>query len=157
MKKRKRTPFRDYTAESKLFIRRVIVAFSGILVLTGILVFNLYHLQVARHDDYQTRSNDNRIKLVPIPPSRGIIYDRNGVPLALNRTIYQLEIVPEKVANIQETLESLREVVDLTDDDIAAFEKSENALVVLVLFRLKRHLTKCKWHVLPLINIAIPD
>ncbi|MGV3070434.1 penicillin-binding protein 2, partial [Proteus mirabilis] len=123
MKKRKRTPFRDYTAESKLFIRRVIVAFSGILVLTGILVFNLYHLQVARHDDYQTRSNDNRIKLVPIPPSRGIIYDRNGVPLALNRTIYQLEIVPEKVANIQETLESLREVVDLTDDDIAAFEK----------------------------------
>ncbi|MGX8041326.1 hypothetical protein [Proteus mirabilis] len=85
----------------------------------------MYHLQVARHDDYQTRSNDNRIKLVPIPPSRGIIYDRNGVPLALNRTIYQLEIVPEKVANIQETLESLREVVDLTDDDIAAFERAK--------------------------------
>lgn len=42
------------------------------------------------------------------PTERGIIYDRNGVPLALNRTIYQLEIVPEKVANIQETLESLR-------------------------------------------------
>ncbi|WP_109400658.1 peptidoglycan DD-transpeptidase MrdA [Proteus sp. TJ1640] len=123
MKRKKRTPFRDYTAESKLFIRRVIVAFSVIIILSGILVFNLNHLQITRHDDYQTRSNDNRIKLVPIAPSRGIIYDRNGIPLALNRTIYQLEVVPEKVANLQETLESLRDVVDLTDEDIAAFEK----------------------------------
>jgi penicillin-binding protein 2 len=61
---------------------------------------------------------------VPIPPSRGIIYDRNGTPLALNRTIYQLEMMPEKVDNVQQTLDALRDVVDLTDDDIANFKKS---------------------------------
>ncbi|MDG6692934.1 penicillin-binding protein 2, partial [Staphylococcus aureus] len=114
--------FRDYTAESALFVRRALVAFAGILVLTGILIVNLYHLQILRFNDYQTRSNENRIKLVPIPPRRGIIYDRNGTPLALNRTIYQIEMMPEKVDSVQDTLEALRSVVDLNDDDIANFK-----------------------------------
>ncbi|WP_350304870.1 peptidoglycan DD-transpeptidase MrdA [Photorhabdus viridis] len=121
--KNKRTPFRDYTAESALFARRALVAFIVILVLTGVLVANLYHLQITRHEDYQTRSNENRIKLVPIAPSRGIIYDRKGTPLALNRTIYQLEIVPEKVEHLEQTLNDLRDVIDLTDEDIANFGK----------------------------------
>ena len=115
--------FRDYTAESSLFVRRALVAFTGILLLTGVLIANLYNVQIVRFNDYQTRSNENRIKLVPIPPSRGIIYDRNGTPLALNRTIYQLEMMPEKVDNVQQTLDALRDVVDLTDDDIAGFKK----------------------------------
>ena len=94
--------FRDYTAESALFVRRALVAFTGILLLTGVLIANLYNLQIVRFTDYQTRSNENRIKLVPIAPSRGIIYDRNGTPLALNRTIYQIEMMPEKVDNVQD-------------------------------------------------------
>ncbi|PWC20990.1 penicillin-binding protein 2 [Brenneria roseae subsp. roseae] len=118
-----RKPFRDYTAESALFVRRALVAFLGILLLTGVLIANLYHLQVLRVDDYRTRSNENRIKLVPIAPSRGIIYDRNGIPLALNRTIYQLELVPEKVENLQATLDALKPIIDLTDDELESFEK----------------------------------
>ncbi len=118
-----RNPFRDYTAESALFVRRALVAFLVILVLSGILIANLYNLQVVRVEDYRTRSNENRIKLVPIAPSRGIIYDRNGTPLALNRTIYQLELMPEKVDDLKATLQALRTVVDLTDDDITNFEK----------------------------------
>ncbi|MDF7680415.1 peptidoglycan DD-transpeptidase MrdA [Enterobacteriaceae bacterium ESL0689] len=115
--------FRDYTAESSLFMRRALVAFIGILLLTAVLIANLYNVQIVRYQDYQTRSNENRIKLVPITPSRGIIYDRNGTALALNRTIYQLEMMPEKVDNVQQTLDALRDVVDLTDDDIASFTK----------------------------------
>ncbi|TKI05482.1 peptidoglycan DD-transpeptidase MrdA [Martelella alba] len=116
-------PFRDYSAESALFIRRALVAFLGILLLTGVLIANLYHLQITRYEDYRTRSNENRIKLVPIAPSRGIIYDRNGIPLALNRTIYQLEVMPEKVDNLAATIQALKPIVDLTDDDIANFQK----------------------------------
>lgn len=116
-------PFRDYSAESALFVRRALVAFIGILLLSGVLVTNLYHLQVVHVDDYRTRSNANRIKLVPIEPSRGIIYDRNGIPLALNRTIYQLELVPDKVDNLQDTLAALKPIVNLTDDDLENFEK----------------------------------
>ncbi len=122
-----RNPFRDYSAESALFVRRALVAFTGILLLSGVLTVNLYHLQIMRHDDYQTRSNANRIKLVPIAPSRGIIYDRNGIPLALNRSIYQLELVPEKVDNLAATINALTPIVDLTADDIATFEKERKS------------------------------
>lgn len=115
--------FRDYSAEQKLFVRRALVAFVGILLLSCVLVVNLYHLQILRFEDYSTRSNENRIKLVPVAPSRGIIYDRNGTPLALNRTIYQAELVPEKVDDLQQTLQALRPVLDLSDDDLVAFEK----------------------------------
>ncbi|MCK8242092.1 penicillin-binding protein 2, partial [Erwinia amylovora] len=86
--KLQRNSFRDYTAEQTLFVRRALIALFGILLLSGILVVNLYHLQIIRFDDYSTRSNANRIKLGPVAPSRGIIFDRNGIPLALNRTIY---------------------------------------------------------------------
>lgn len=118
-----RKPFRDYTAEAALFVRRALVAFVGVLLLTGILIVNLYHLQIVRYDDYRTRSNENRIKLVPIAPSRGIIYDRNGTPLALNRTIYQLELIPEKVDNLEATLQALKPIADLTDEDLDNFRK----------------------------------
>lgn len=118
-----RNPFRDYSAESALFIRRALVAFLGILILSGILVFNLYHLQILRFEDYKTRSNENRIKLVPIAPSRGMIYDRNGTPLAFNRTIYQLEVMPEKVDDLKAELDALRSIVDLTDEDLDNFQK----------------------------------
>ncbi|OMK87670.1 peptidoglycan DD-transpeptidase MrdA [Yersinia pestis] len=121
--KKEPNPFRDYSAESALFVRRAVVAFLGILLLSGVLVANLYNLQIIRFDDYSTRSNDNRIKLVPIAPSRGMIFDRNGTPLALNRTIYQLELMPEKIENLSATLNALRPIVDLTDDDIANVEK----------------------------------
>lgn len=122
-KRKQRMDFRDYSAESALFIRRAVVVFIGMIVLTAVLVTNLYNLQINRHEDYQTRSNDNRIKLVPIPPSRGLIYDRKGTLLALNRTIYQLEIVPEKVTDLPAVLNELRDIVDLTDEDIANYEK----------------------------------
>ncbi|VTR57322.1 penicillin-binding protein 2 [Actinobacillus pleuropneumoniae] len=63
---------------------------------TGVLLTNLYHLQVVNYDDYQTRSNGNRIKLLPVPPTRGLIYDRNGKVLAENITYFGLYIIPEK-------------------------------------------------------------
>jgi penicillin-binding protein 2 len=146
--------FRDYSAESALFVRRALVAFAGILLLTGVLIANLYNLQIVRHADYQTRSNENRIKLVPIPPSRGIIYDRNGTPLALNRTIYQIEMMPEKVDNVEQTLNALRDVVDLTDEDIANFKRSAPAPIALPRFRSKPTSTKFRWRASRSINIA---
>ncbi|MGY0155085.1 peptidoglycan DD-transpeptidase MrdA [Edwardsiella tarda] len=118
-----RNPFRDYSAESALFIRRALVAFAGVLLLTGVLIANLYHLQILRFEDYKTRSNENRIKLVPIAPSRGMIYDRNGTPLAFNRTIYQLEVIPEKVEGLQEQIAALGPIVDLSADDLDNFQK----------------------------------
>lgn len=69
---RRRSQIRDYQAEARLFASRAIVAFIGIVILMGALVANMYNIQVNQFQDYQTRSNDNRIKIVPIAPTAGL-------------------------------------------------------------------------------------
>lgn len=116
-------PFRDKKAERNLFARRTLVAFLGILLLSGVLFTNIYQLQIVNFDTYQTRSNGNRIKLLPLPPTRGLIYDRYGKLLAENLTFFGLYIVPEKTENLDRTLDELRYIVGLTDNDIENFKK----------------------------------
>lgn len=117
--------FRNHDAEAKLFMRRALISLLIVFILTGVLIYNLYRLQVLSFEQYQTRSDVNRIKLVPIPPIRGLIYDRNGVPIAINRATYQLEIQPELVKNVDETIAQLREIIDITDEDVANFYKEK--------------------------------
>ena len=120
---RKHTRFRDYQEEAKLFKSRAITAFIGIITVVGILVANLYNIQINQYQDYKTRSNDNRIKIVPIAPNRGLIYDRNGKLLAENRPVFSLEIIPEKIKNMQVTIKRLRKYLDITPEQIESFER----------------------------------
>ena len=84
MTPRKRVAIRNQSAEANLFARRTFIAFLGVVVLIIILFSNIYELEINAYDKYQTRSNSNRIKLLPVAPNRGLIYDRNGVLLAEN-------------------------------------------------------------------------
>ncbi|GAD80272.1 penicillin-binding protein 2 [Vibrio ezurae] len=120
---RKRSHFRDHKFEARLFGSRALVAFIGILLLIGVLIGNLYHIQVNQFKDYQTRSNDNRIKIVPIAPNRGLIYDRNGIVLAENRPVFSLEITPEKVSDLDETIQRLQKLFPISEDSIHRFER----------------------------------
>jgi penicillin-binding protein 2 len=88
-----------------------------------VLLANLADLQISNFSYYSTKSNNNRIEIIPIPPSRGMIYDRNGTPLAINNITYQLNIVPDKTKNLNEQFEQLKTIVDLTDEDIENFQK----------------------------------
>lgn len=121
--RRRRSQIRDYTAEAKLFTRRAIVAFISILALVGVLLGNLYYIQIEQYQDYKTRSNDNRIKIVPIAPNRGLIYDRNGKLLASNRPVFNLEITPEKVVDIDQTIAGLRKIIPISDEQVETFKK----------------------------------
>lgn len=85
-----RDEIRDHSAEKMLFVRRAVIAFLLVVICFAILILNLYRLQVDQHDFYQTRSNQNDIKMLPIAPSRGLIFDRNGIPLVQNITLYRL-------------------------------------------------------------------
>ena len=113
--------FKDFAAEVKLFLRRVIVAFGLVVVCFGVLIVNLYDLQIRQHQYYTTRSNENDIKMLPVAPTRGIIYDRNGIPLVRNITWYDISVTPYKIADMDALLRQLTPLVDLTPDDIAAF------------------------------------
>ena len=106
-----------------MFLRRALFAFIVIILLLLVLLVNLADLQIANFSYYSTKSNNNRIEIIPIPPSRGMIYDRNGTPLAINNITYQLNIIPDKVKNLNEQFEQLKAIVDLTDEDIENFQK----------------------------------
>ncbi len=108
---------KDHWAEQRLFNRRVIAALVVIGFCLVALVARLFYLQVYRYDYFSELSTGNRIRIEPLPPPRGIIYDRNGTPLALNRPAYQLELVREQVPDLEDTLRRLVDVQLLEADD----------------------------------------
>lgn len=120
---RKRSQIRDYKEEARLFTSRAFIAFIGIVIMMGILVANLYNIQVNQFQDYKTRSNDNRIKVVPIAPNRGLIYDRNGVLLAENRPVFNLEITPEKIKNMDDTITRLQTLLEISPERVERFNR----------------------------------
>ncbi len=121
--RKRQTHLRDHKQESQLFARRAIVAFVGIVVLICGLIVNLYTIQVTQYQEYSTRSNDNRIKVVPIAPKRGLIYDRNGQILAENRPVFTLELTPEKVTDIDQTILELQALFPISQDQVESFHR----------------------------------
>jgi penicillin-binding protein 2 len=114
---------KDHFLEYRLFSSRAIVLllFCGLLLL--VLFSRLLYLQVIEHEHFTTLSEDNRVKLRAIAPSRGLIYDRNGIILAENLPSYRLEITAEQVNDIPSTLAALEEIIHIREVDRSRFEK----------------------------------
>ncbi|MDP2535692.1 penicillin-binding protein 2 [Alteromonas stellipolaris] len=121
---RKRQAIRDHSAEANLFARRASIAFIIVVMMLGVVLNNLYSLQVEQHDVYQTRSNGNRIKVLPVAPNRGLIYDRNGILLAENRPVFSLEITPEQTNDLDATLDGLTQLMGITSEERESFNSS---------------------------------
>ena len=84
----------------------------------------MYQLQIVSFEDYQTRADGNRIKVVPIAPNRGLIYDRNGVLLAENRPSFSLRMVKEQIRDIDETIAELSELLVINDEQLQEIRDS---------------------------------
>lgn len=112
----KRVAIRNHSAEANLFARRTFITFIGVFVLLLVLFSNIYNLEINSYQKYQTRSNSNRIKLLPVAPNRGLIYDRNGVLLADNKPVYSLEVIPEQVDDIKASVAELGELLDISQE-----------------------------------------
>jgi len=110
-------------ARQLLFLKRTRVAALVMLALVAALAFHLFTLQVTEHGHYRTLSDENRLSLIPSPPPRGLIYDRSGLLLADNRTVYSLEITPSLVADMDALLRQVRAVVEVGEDDLRRFRK----------------------------------
>ena len=119
----KRVNFKNKQFEYKLFQRRLLIAFLLILILSFTLVTRLIYLQIIQHDRYTTLSEKNQLTLLPITPNRGLIYDRNGILIAQNIPVFSLEIIPDKIKDVQKTIKSLQTIVPISDDDLKAFYK----------------------------------
>ncbi len=114
---------KDNLRESQLFTNRAIVALVCIIFGLLAIVVRMVDLQVLSHDHYTTLSNNNRVSLEPLAPTRGLIFDRNGVILAQNLPTYALEIVPERAKDIDKTIAAIREIIPISDREVERFKK----------------------------------
>ena len=113
----------DHSFEASIFKFRAIVAALLCLLLIGGLLSRLAILQIVEYDKYADLSEHNRLRLMELPPTRGLIYDRNGVILAENRPTFHLEIIPEQVADMEATLKGLGEIVKISESEVARFKE----------------------------------
>lgn len=115
--------FIDPARERLMFARRLLVTAVGTLILTAVLVVRYFDLQISRYEDFATQSNNNRVLVRPVAPSRGLIYDRNSKLIADNRPSYNLTIVPERSSNLEELLADLGEIITISERDLKRFRK----------------------------------
>ena len=114
---------KDHSAEANLFARRTFIGLLVVFVMVGMVLTNLYYLQISRFEDYQTRADGNRIKVLPVAPNRGLIYDRNGILLAENRPVFSLQVITEEIENLELTINQLSTLLDIDEDGVSDFYK----------------------------------
>lgn len=114
---------KDHFHETQIFNQRVLVAGLIMFFLLILLLSRLAYLQISNQEHYATLSDNNRVSIQPIPPTRGLIFDRNGVLLAQNLPSFTLEIVPEHVKDLNKTLEHLGQLIAVSAEDLKRFKK----------------------------------
>lgn len=119
----KARPLRNPARDRRAFTGRATVVFAVVVALLMVLFARMVYLTVFQHDQYRTRSNENRIQTVAIAPPRGLIYDRHGKLLADNQPDFSLVLVTEDIDDLDATLAELAALADVSGDDIAAFRK----------------------------------
>jgi penicillin-binding protein 2 len=117
------TEIRNVAADLARFKRRVIVIGMVVLFAFSLLGARLVYLQVVRHEDLAEQAESNRTAIVPVVPNRGLILDRNGIVLASNYSAYTLEITPSKVGDVEETIDSLTQVLEVSPRDRRRFKR----------------------------------
>ena len=118
--------FVDFEASRKLFVKRVVISGIFLLILLTLIMARYYDLQVTRHQDFVTQSDNNRVHVRPVSPTRGLIYDRNGKLLADNRSTYNLTIVRERSKDLDKLLADLGSLIHISENDISEFKKRLN-------------------------------
>jgi penicillin-binding protein 2 len=119
-----REQLKDNYLETRLVRNRLIAAALIVFVLMMVVLGRLYVLQVVDHEHFTTLSDSNRVSLKALPPTRGLIYDRNGIVLADNLPAYRLEIIREQVDNLDQTLLQLRQLVEISDQEVKRFRET---------------------------------
>ena len=114
---------KDHAQEYRLYVNRVVSAIIIIGSCFILLLVRLIYLQIVEHDKFSALSNNNQMRVIPIDPPRGLIFDRNGVLLAENTPIYSLEIIPSNVVDLQKTLDQLQRMFKFSEQEIQAFTK----------------------------------
>jgi len=114
---------KDHEKDARLVRRRVLVGIVFVLLLIGVLIARMYYLQVVQYEHHSTLSENNRVHVQPIPPNRGLIFDRTGKIIADNRPSFSLTVTRERAGDWRQVLDGVVEVLELSVEERELFEK----------------------------------
>ena len=115
-------PLKNVQQEKRIFRNRVFIAIGIVTIFLLLLVIRYAYLQISSYDEFNTASDKNRIRLQPLAPARGYIYDRNGTLLADNLPVFNATLSRADVSDIDDTIRRLTPILSLTDEDIERFK-----------------------------------
>ena len=124
MARHTRLTLKDHVRETQVFNQRLIVIAILVAILTAILLVRLSYLQIINLHHFSLLSENNRVNILPIPPTRGLIYDHNGILLAQNMPSFTLELITEHMEDVDKTVREIGKLITLSEEDIKRFNKN---------------------------------
>ncbi|AOU98720.1 penicillin-binding protein 2 [Acidihalobacter yilgarnensis] len=119
---KRRDPLADPASQKRLFNYRTLVTALAVILLFMAAIARLVQLQIFDHKDYAQAARENRVRVQPIPPPRGLIYSRSGQLLAENVPSYTLAVIPDETHDLASTLKALAKIVTLSPEDLRSFK-----------------------------------
>ncbi len=138
----------------KSFTRRALMLGGGQALILSALAARMYYLQVIESDRYRMLAEDNRISLRLLPPPRGRILDRFGLPMAANQQNYRVIIVAEQTKSVAKTLAHLGSIIELTDYEVARITREIKRKRSFIPITVRENLS---WEDVAKIEINAPD
>ncbi len=114
-------PLKNVQQEKRIYRNRIFISVGIVAFFLLLLIVRYAYLQIANYETFSTASDQNRIRLQPLPPARGYIYDRNGILLADNYPVFSATMSRADVQDIASTVQRLTPLLSLSDDDIDRF------------------------------------
>ena len=104
--------------QSITFSRRMMLLGSAQAAVGALLVGRMGWLAIAQNEKYQLLSESNRVQLIPVPPRRGWLIDRNGKPIAINRASFRVDLIPQQIVNGPQVIAELTKLMSLPADEV---------------------------------------
>ncbi len=104
--------------QSITFSRRMMLLGGAQAAVGGLLVGRMGWLAIAQNEKYQLLSESNRVQLIPVPPRRGWLIDRNGKPIAINKASFRVDLIPQQLVNGPQIISKLQQLLNLPPDEV---------------------------------------
>lgn len=140
--------------KENLFTRRAFILGGAQALLLSTIVGRMYYLEIFSNQHYRTLSDKNRIHSRLIAPLRGQIVDRNGQMLATNHNVYRAVIIRDQVDDWQQSLNAVKPLLDLTEEDIIFISKDIRHKPKFIPVTLKENIT---WTEVTKLELHLPD